>query len=302
MKIPPYLKSGDTIGIVAPAGIIKKGKIDYAVKVLNGWDINVKIGAHVLDKDHYFAGTDEHRTSDFQQMLDDETIKAIFCARGGYGTIRIIDNLDFSNFIKKPKWIIGFSDITILHVYLNNYLKTSSVHGVMPINFADNEEANLNLKYLKKALWGELIEYNIKPNILNKTGIAKGELIGGNLSVLYGLRGTKFDFNPKGKILFVEEIGEYLYQLDRMLMNFKLSGVFDEISGLIVGEMSDMKDTEASFANSAFHVVSNLVSEYSFPVIYGFPAGHSKINRALVFGSEVQMEITSNNAIVKYLA
>ena len=300
MITPPFLSTGDTIGIISPGAQIANEKIDNAIRILKKQGFTVKSGKYVLSRSNYFAGTDEQRTADFQNMLDDPEIKAMLCSRGGYGMVRIISKLDFTNFIKFPKWIIGFSDITVLHSYLNNFLKTASLHASMPIDFPDNPANDISFNSLINAITGGNMNCRFPYISLNKPGKTEGTLIGGNLSVLYSLRGTNFDFNPEGKILFLEDIGEYLYHLDRMLMNLKLGGVFEKLKGLINGEMNDMKDTTNSFANSAYDVINEIVKEYNFPVAYSFPAGHSKNNQAIILGKQITLDVNKNYSEIGY--
>ncbi len=300
MITPAHLKKGDTIGIVSPGAQIAKDKIENAIKILKEFGFKVRLGKNVLNKSEYFAGTDKERTTDFQNMLDDDNIKAILCSRGGYGTLRVIENLNFTDFLKNPKWIVGFSDVTVLHAHINNYLGIESLHATMPIDFPKNG-INSGINSMISALKGINPIYEFEVNKLNKNGVSQGILTGGNLSVLYSLRGTKFDINPEGKILFLEDIGENLYHIDRMLMNLRIGGIFDKISGLIIGGFNEMRDSTNSFARSAYEVISNVMVDYRFPVIYDFPAGHTKENLAICFGKLLKMEVARKIVTANYL-
>ncbi len=290
---PDYLKKGDKVAIISPAGKIDKSKINNAVKILSGWGLDVITGKNSGKIYNQFAGTDEERIYDFQQMLDDKNIKAIFSSRGGYGSIRIIDKLNFDNFKKNPKWIIGFSDITVFHVYINNNLNIETIHGAMPKKFPDYPDENKSLKSLKSILFGNEINYGIKDHKLNITGKTEGVLTGGNLSILYSLNGTKYDIDTKDKILFIEDLSEYLYHIDRIMMNFKLSGKFDNLKGLIVGDFIDIKDNNTKFGKTVYEIIYEHISEYKIPVCFGFPAGHNDINIAMKFGNKIKFAVNS---------
>lgn len=297
-KQPAYLKKGDAVGIVAPAGIVNSEDIEPAVEILKEWGLNVVKGRNLYQKFNFFAGTDTQRISDFQNMLDNKEIKAIFFARGGYGSIRIIDKLDFKLFKKYPKWLIGYSDITMFHIYLSKILKYESLHAIMPKNFLKGKEDNQSLAYLKELLFGTPDNYQIEYNKLNRQGKASGLLTGGNLSIIYSLQATKYEIETKGKILFIEEVSEYLYHFERMLINLKMSGKLDDIKGLIVGGMTDMKDTTPGFGKDSYEIIADLVKEYDYPVIYGFPAGHMYPNLPLIMGRKIKIEVSENRAVV----
>ena len=291
MKTPSYLKRGDKIAIVAPARKIINSEINYAVKTFENWGLEVVLGNNLFKSYNQFAGTDEERMSDFQQMLDDPTVKAIIAARGGYGSVRIIDKLDFSKFIKNPKWIIGFSDITVFHSHLHTNFGIETLHALMPINFIDDEKSNISAESLRKALFGENISYSLNNSKYNRKGSAKGILCGGNLSMLYSLTGSQSEINTEGKILFIEDLDEYLYHIDRMMMNLKRSGKLDKLAGLVVGGMNDMNDNKIAFGKTANEIISEHVSEYNYPVCFDFPAGHLKNNYALILGREAKLEV-----------
>ncbi len=287
MHQPPVLKKGDKIAITAPARKISKEEIQPAVDILTKWGLEVILSKNLFNIDNQYSGTDKERTADLQTVLDDETIKAVISARGGYGTIRIIDKIDFTKFKKHPKWIIGYSDVTVLHSHIHT-LGIETVHATMPINFTKNAEA---LETLRKALFGEQLQYETEVHPLNRKGNAEAALTGGNLSLLYALTGSISDIDTKGKILFIEDLDEYLYHIDRMMMNLKRSGKLDHLAGLIVGGLSDMKDNAVSFGKTVEEIIFDAVREYKYPVCFNFPAGHIDRNLALYFGRKVKLEI-----------
>lgn len=291
MITPKYINKGDKIAIVATARKISEKKIQPAVKKFHEWGLEVVLGKHLFEEYNQFAGTDEQRTYDLQQMLDDETVKAIIIARGGYGTVRIIDKLNFSNFIKKPKWIAGYSDVTVLHSHIHSNFGIETLHSTMPLNFPEKGINNQALNTLKKALFGEDLIYTIKASSLNRNGIAEGIFIGGNLSILYSLSGSKSDIHTKGKILFIEDLDEYLYHIDRMMVNLKRSGKLENLAGLIVGSMSEMNDNTIPFGKTANEIIAETVKEFDYPVCFNFPAGHIKNNSALIFGRNAKLQV-----------
>ena len=293
--IPPYLQKGDTVAIVASARKISLEELQPAIDIINSWGLKVVLPKNVFCIDNQFAGTDDERTADMQWALDEENVKAVICARGGYGTVRIIDKLDFTNFIKHPKWIVGYSDITALHQHINQNFSIASLHATMPINFPKNEEST---ESLRKALFGETLTYTVPSHVLNRTGEASGELIGGNLSLIYALCGSKSDIDTKGKILFIEDLDEYLYHIDRMMMNLKRSGKLQYLTGLIVGGMSDMKDNTVPFGKTAEEIILDAVKEYNFPVCFDFPAGHIDRNLAIYFNKNTTLSINKSITIL----
>ncbi len=300
MKTPEYLKKGDLVSIVAPAGKIDNNKILNAKKYLESLGLKVNVGKNINNNFYQFSATSEQRLYDFQRAIDNKNIKAVFCARGGYGSVQIIDKLDFTKFIKNPKWIIGYSDITVFHSYLNKVAKTCSIHGIMPVNYPENTDENESLQSLKKLLFGEKIEYKIKTLSKNILGNTTGELVGGNLSILYSLRGTPFDIDTNEKILFIEDIAEYLYNIDRIMHNLKLGGKLSGLKALIVGGFTDIKDNEQPFGKSVKEIILNTVKDYNFPVIFDFPAGHQKKNLALKFGCKIEIIIKKNETIISF--
>lgn len=287
MIIPPYLKKGDTVAIVATARKNIEDNLQPAISWLKNWGLEVVIGKTIgLDKNQ-LAGTDEERAADFQTQLDNPNIKAIWCVRGGYGTVRMIDLLDFTKFKQNPKWIVGFSDVTVLHSHLNN-LGFASIHGIMPVSSKATEEAK---ESLRKALFGEPLEYTVPCDTMNRYGTAKGELVGGNLSILFSLLGSPSAVNCDDKILFIEDLDEYLYHIDRMMMNLKRNGCLESLKGIIVGGMTKMHDNEIPWGMNALEIIDDVTKKYNIPIIYNFPAGHMADNHALIFGKQVSMEV-----------
>lgn len=278
---PPYLQKGDTIGIVAPARKVTPAEMELAIRTFQGWGLRVKLGKNIYGSDNQFSGSDEQRTADFQEMIDDAEVKAIIAARGGYGVIRIVDKIDFFAFKNNPKWVIGFSDITVLHSHINQNMGVESIHAAMPINFDKNAEA---VESLRKALFGEKLMYSFKKNPNNKPGDCNGVLTGGNLSLLYALKGSPSDSITARKILFIEDIDEYLYHIDRMMISLKRSDKLSELEGLIIGGLSDMKDNAIPFGKNAEEIILDAVKEYDYPVYFDFPAGHIDRNLALYMG------------------
>jgi len=294
-----YLNNGDKIAIVATARKISSKEIQPAIQNLKAWGLQVVLGDHIYSSDHQFAGTDEERTQDLQQMLDDDSIRAILIARGGYGTVRIIDKLDFSAFVKNPKWIIGYSDVTVLHSHIHTNFGIETLHATMPLNF--NTASEQTVSSLKKALFGDKQEYEFKTGPLSRKGEASGLLVGGNLSILYSLTGTASDIDTTNKILLIEDLDEYLYHVDRMMMNLKRSGKLDNLSGLIAGTLSDMNDNEIPYGKTAEEIVFDAVKEYNYPVVFGFPAGHTKENLALVLGRETAVTVGETTTLLTSL-
>ncbi|HSQ46312.1 MAG TPA: LD-carboxypeptidase [Lutibacter sp.] len=285
---PSYLQKGDIVAIVSTARKITSDKIIPAIKLLEKWGLQVIIGETIGSEENQFSGSDEKRIADFQQQLDNPKVKAIWCARGGYGTVRLIDKLDFSAFKKQPKWIIGYSDITVLHSHIHNF-GIETLHATMPINIESNSQQTL--ESLKKSLFGKNLSYEVSADEKNKSGNASGELVGGNLSVLYSLMGSNSSIKTDGKVLFIEDLDEYLYHIDRMCINLKRNGYFENLKGLVVGGMTDMHDNEIPFGKTAEEIILDCVSEYDFPVIFNFPAGHLDDNRTMIFGRKVTLDV-----------
>ena len=289
MITPDYLSKGDKIGIVATARKITADELADATNFFIDLDLKVIYGQNLFKVSDQFAGTDEERASDFQKMLDDSSIKAIIFARGGYGSIRILDLINWDNFIKKPKWLVGFSDITAIHSHVYSNFKTETIHGIMPLNF--NKMTFESRNSVKKILFGESLNYEIEAHPFNKNGIAEGELIGGNLSLIHTLKGSKSDLKTDGKILFLEDLDEYLYHIDRMMLSLKRSGHLSNLAGLIIGGMTEMNDNTIPFGETAYEIIRRTVNEYNYPVCYGFPSGHSNENRALILGRKAKLSI-----------
>jgi muramoyltetrapeptide carboxypeptidase len=300
IKTPPYLRKGDTIGLVCPAGYMPLEKAQTCINTLQEWGYNVRVGSTVgSHSENYFSGTDEERRKDFQQMLEDEEVKAILCARGGYGMTRIIDDIDFKKFKKKPKWIIGFSDITVLHSHLYSNYYISSLHAPMAAAFNDEGYKNEFVMSLKAALEGKKIKYQCPVHPFNRKGEGIGELTGGNLALLVHLLGTDSDSKTKGRILFLEDTGEFLYNIDRMMRQLKRSGKLSRLAGLIIGGFTDCKDTERPFGQTAYEIIRDVVKDYDYPVCFGFPVSHEKENYALKIGVGYKLKVTKNKVVLE---
>ena len=299
---PPYLKKGDTVAIVAPSGILKsrEGEIQQAIELLKSWGLHTKLGQHVFNKADHFAGTDEERCEDFQNALDDPTLSAIWCARGGYGTVRILDKLDYTKFRQQPKWIIGYSDITALHNQLHNQ-GFESLHALMCVSLTkDLEEISETVSTFKAALFGQPQDYVLKGSDYNREGEASGQLVGGNLTMLHTMLGSETSIDTSGKILFIEEIGEYKYHIDRMLQSLKRAGYFDNLKGVIVGDMSKLRKNTTLWGTSIEQLVLDALSDYNFPIAFNMPAGHEKDNRALVLGRTVTIKVNDSKTEVNF--
>ncbi len=297
MTTPPYLKKGDKIGIVAPARKISKEEVQFAVDTFEKWGLKVILGKNIFGAEDQYSGSDEQRAEDMQAMLDDDSIKAIISARGGYGALRIIDNLNFKKFQEKPKWIIGYSDITILHSHIHQNFGIETVHAPMAINFHKDDESVVSLK---KILFGEKITYSIAGSDLNRAGKCEGLFVGGNLSLLYALKGSRSGISTSGKILFIEDLDEYLYHIDRMFVSLKRAGKLSHLEGLVVGGMTDMKDNQVPFGKTAEQIILDAVKEFDYPVCFGFPAGHTPKNLALPFGRRAKLKVVSKSTVLSF--
>ena len=251
------------------------------------------LGDAIFNKSSVYAGNDKERLADFQGAMDNPKVKAILCARGGYGTVRIIDKLDFTNFIKAPKWVVGFSDITVLHAHLIAQYGIPSVHAVMPNSYGNNPHT-VSLISLQKALFTDSYHYHFETHPASRRGEGRGVLIGGNLSILYNLIGTNSDFDGKDKILFIEDIGEYYYHLDRMMQAFKRAGKLKDLRGLLVGGFTEMKEGSLPFEKSVEEIILDSVGEYNYPVCFGFSAGHLKNNLAIGLGKQTQLSVNQD--------
>ncbi|MCB9034661.1 MAG: LD-carboxypeptidase [Chitinophagales bacterium] len=286
---PTYLKAGDTVGITCPAKKLTVAEIETAINILKSWDLNVVLGETVGASHHQFAGNDDLRRKDFQQMLNNPNINAIICGRGGYGTVKIIDDLDFTAFMKQPKWIVGFSDITYLHILLNCNIGVESLHAPMMTTLKNSTTASIHS--IKEALFGKLLHYTFDAHEMNRNGVAEGEVIGGNLSIIYSLLGTKSIVHTKDAILFIEDLDEYLYHIDRMMMALKRAGKLQFIKGLIVGGMTNMIDNDIPYGQTAYEIIQEHCAAYNFPICYNFPAGHIADNRAIILGKKAKLTV-----------
>ena len=299
---PPYLKAGDTVAIVAPSGILnnREAEVERSKALLKSWGLNVVVGKHVFSKDHHFAGTDEQRCEDLQKALDDPKVKAIWSARGGYGTVRIIDKLDFTKFKHHPKWIIGYSDITVLHNTMNN-LGYQSLHAMMCTSMAeDQKDLEKTIATFKKALFGETLSYTLEGSKYNKAGEVTAPVVGGNLTILQTMLGSKSSIDTKGKILFIEEIGEYKYHIDRLLQSLKRAGYFDGCVGVIVGDMTKIKKNTTPWGSSIEQLIIDELAEYNFPIAFNMHAGHEADNRALILGRTVRLAVSSEQSTILF--
>ncbi|MCL2596361.1 MAG: LD-carboxypeptidase [Paludibacter sp.] len=293
----PFLKNNDEVRFVSPAGNIDGLLINNAAKVLCQWGLRVSEGKFVRESYGRFAGTEEQRIFDLQNALDDENVRAIFCSRGGYGLMQIIDKIDFSRFKQNPKWIVGFSDVTVLHSAVTHF-DIASVHSSMAKNIGEQPNS-LSVVNLKNILFGKITEYNIENHELNRFGQAHGKIIGGNLSVLLGLRGTCFEPDFSGKILLIEDIGEQPYHIDRMLQNLRLGDVFASLSGLLVGQFTEYEE-DLLMLKTVYELISDAVSEYDFPVCFNFPAGHTDNNFPVIFGKQSVLSINEDGVKLKF--
>ncbi len=297
MIIPPFLKAGDTVALVCTARKFFPEDTKPAIDLLESWGLNVKLGATIGLDNFQLGGTDTERTADFQAQIDDENVQAIWCARGGYGTVRIIDSLDFTKFKKHPKWIMGFSDVTVLHSQLN-VERVASLHSIMP--FTVPTAPDEVKETLRKALFGETLSYSIPSKSYDVKGTASGELVGGNISILYSLLGSKSAIDTKDKILFIEDLDEYLYHIDRMMYNLKRNGYFEQVKGIIVGSMADMHDNEIPFGQNEVQIITEIAKDFSIPIAFQFPAGHQKDNRTLILGQQVAFEVNEKEIKLKF--
>ena len=295
---PPALNPGDLIYITAPAKLMDPQAVSYAKKHLEQNGFNVLISKNCLGKHHYFSGTDEERMLDLQFGIDHPDVRAILCARGGYGSIRLVDRINWANMLREPKWMIGFSDITVFHHRLNK-LGVQSIHGSMPINFEKNTDEAL--KTLLGTITGNFTPFVLAPNKTNKTGLATGNLIGGNLSIIYSMLGTTDQYDFEDAILFLEDVGEHYYQVERMIFALGKAGVFEKIKGLIIGGMTELEDTDPPLGRSIEEIILEQLRFSNMPVIFNFPTGHINDNRAIVFGKKVQLTVGEAEVKINYL-
>ncbi len=297
---PPYLKAGDTVAIVAPSGILKnrEREVQQAKDLVKSWGLFAIVGDHVFSKADHFAGTDYERCEDIQNAMDDPKISAIWCARGGYGTVRILDKLDYTEFKKNPKWIIGYSDITALHNQVHNE-GFESMHALMCVSLKEDlSEVQNSIDTFKSALFGKPQNYKLEGSEYNRVGEASGPLVGGNLTMLHTMLGSDESIDTSGKILFIEEIGEYKYHIDRMLQSMKRAGYFDNCAGLIVGDMSKLRKNTTLWGTSVEQLILDALSEYNFPIAFNMPAGHEKDNRALVLGRIIDINVSKETTSI----
>ena len=302
LKQPPYLKTGDTVAIVAPSGILKNrtDEVQQAQALLKRWGLHSVVGKHVFSEADHFAGTDDERCEDLQNALDNPKISAIWCARGGYGTVRILDKLDYSKFKQNPKWLIGYSDITALHNQIHNE-GVESLHAIMCVSLPkDESEIEASISTLKNTLFGNPLSYTLKGSNYNKTGTTSGQLVGGNLTMLQTMLGSKTSIDTFGKILFIEEIGEYKYHIDRMLQSLKRAGYFDNCKGVIVGDMTKLRTNTTLWGTSVEQLILDALADYDFPIAFNMPAGHEKDNRALILGRTVQLTVDYKQSSVVF--
>ena len=292
IRIPPYLNPGDVIGMVCPSGYMPADRVQDCINVLHSWGYPVKTGMTVGgNSENYFSGNDDERLRDLQEMLDDPMIKAILFARGGYGLTRIIDRIDFGRFNENPKWLVGFSDITILQSHVYSNFNIATLHSPMAAAFWEFNADEPSLQSLKKALEGRKINYTVPVHPFNRRGEVIGELVGGNLAMIAHAIGSSSDIKTKGRILFLEDVGEYLYNIDRMMYQLSRGGKFAKLGGLIVGGFTDIKDTERPFGKTAEEIISEVIADFDFPVCFGFPVSHGKENLALKVGEGYKLKV-----------
>jgi len=299
MNNPSFLKKGSVVGITCPSGYVSADRVAYAITVLENWGFRVKKGKTIGASHHYFSGTDAERLADLQEMMDDPEVDAILMGRGGYGMSRIIDELDFRAFLHKPKWVCGFSDITVLHSHLESRFLVPSLHSPMCGAFAPETAHEGYLHTLYSALTGESILYHINDTPYNRHGVAEAPLTGGNLSLLVHLMGSASEVNTEEKILFLEDIGEHLYKIDRMLLTLKRAGKFDHLKGLILGGFTELEDTERPFGQTVEDIILDKVKEFDYPVCFHFPSGHQAVNHTLTLGAVHKLAVSENGVILE---
>jgi len=299
---PNFLTAGDSIAIVAPSGVLlgKNREINQAVELLKSWGLNPIVGSHVFKQNGHFAGTDSERTQDLQKALDNPNIKAIWSARGGYGTVRILDQLDYTAFKETPKWLIGYSDITALHNQLHNE-GYKTIHALMCTSLTEDlSEIKDNIESLENAIFGKELRYTFSGSLNNRTGTVTAPLIGGNLTMLHTMLGSDTSLDTSGKILFFEEVGEYAYHIDRMLQSLKRAGYFNDLKGIIVGDISKVRKNTTEFGRTVEEIILDAVAEYDFPVAFNAPAGHEDHNRALILGATIELTVGEKQSSIVF--
>lgn len=299
---PPYLKAGDTVAIVAPSGILKNrfDEVEHAKALLKSWGLHTVVGKHVFSQANHFAGTDDERCEDFQNALDSPKISAIWCARGGYGAVRILDKLDYTKFKQHPKWLIGYSDITALHNQFHNE-GIESIHAMMCVSLPQDEsQIKETIATFKAAIFGAPLHYTLKGSTYNKTGTVTAPLVGGNLTILHTMLGSNTSIDTAGKILFIEEIGEYKYHIDRMLQSLKRAGYFDHCKGVVIGDITRVRKNTTPWGKSIEQLFLDVLGEYNFPIAFNMPAGHEKDNRALILGRTIHLNVTKTESSINF--
>ncbi|MEO6346810.1 MAG: LD-carboxypeptidase [Aquaticitalea sp.] len=299
---PPFLKAGDTVAIVAPSGVLinKNEYIERSQELLESWGLKVIIGKHVFSQHGHFAGTDEERCEDMQKALDNPSVKAVWAARGGYGTVRILDQLDYTKFNSKPKWIIGYSDITALHSQVHN-LGYETFHAIMCTSVPEDiSEVKDVIDNFKDAIFGKPLSYTLEGSKNNKTGTVTAALIGGNLTVLHTMLGSTTSIDTSGDILFIEDVGEYAYHIDRMMQSLKRAGYFEHCQGILVGDFSRVRENDQDFGRTIEEIILDAVADKNFPVAFNMHAGHEKDNRAMILGATVEMKVTKEGTKLKF--
>lgn len=300
---PPYLIEGDTVAIVAPSGVLKnrEDEIQRSIELLKSWGLIAIVGDNVFNSDNHFAGTDSERCADLQKAMDDPSVSAIWCARGGYGTVRILDMLDYTKFRQHPKWLIGYSDITALHNQIHNK-GFESVHGMMCTSVnEDMDDIEQTVSSFKQAIFGEALNYSLEGSDFNRVGKVTAPLVGGNLTMLHTQLGSNTSIDVSGKILFIEDIGEYKYHIDRMLQSLKRAGYFDNCKGVIVGDMTKLRKNTTLWGSSVEQLILDALKNYDFPIAFNMPAGHEDDNRAMILGRTIQLEVEKDGSSVKFM-
>ena len=290
------LKKGDAVALISTARKASSSELDFAITKIKSWGLNVCFGKNLFKKHHQFAGTIKERAEDLQWALDDNNIKAVFFARGGYGSVHVVDSVDWQTFTTKPKWLIGFSDITVFHTHVHQHFNIPTLHAAMPITYPQNTDGAI--KNIRDILFGENVSYKFEGHSFNKNGAVKAVVVGGNLSILYSLLGSKSQLNTDGKILFLEDLDEYLYHIDRMMQALKRAGMLENLSGLMIGGMNGMNDNTIPFGKTAEEIIRDVVSEYTYPVAFNIPAGHINENLPLLFGKKASFTVATNQVLI----